>query len=212
MNGSVLFLDDVTQMGIVAPPDEFAIFDIDAISVPDIGPVCELDGDTFFDTACGGTDCDDLDPNTFPGATELCDGKDNGCTIYPSVPPNESDDDADGYVECTSWVGGNPSVVGGDDCNDSNTNIYPGNSNTNCDCVAPIAQGTTEVCDDGQDNDCDGAIDGADSDCGGTCAGTAAASVQPTPAAKEGSILNLLAFLLIPVAAALGIVVFRRRR
>ncbi len=220
LNGTALFLDDkVTAvptpagLGLGIVPNETVFVDIDAISVPFAAPgACEFDGDGSFDVACFGGDCDDLDPNTFPGATEICDGKDNGCTIYPSVPANESDDDSDGYVECTSWVGGNPSVVGGDDCNDSNTNIYPGNSNTNCDCVAPIAQGTTEVCDDGQDNDCDGAIDGADSDCGGTCAGTAAASVQPTPAAKEGSILNLLAFLLIPVAAALGIVVVRRRR
>ena len=48
MNGSVLFLDDVTQMGIVAPPDEFAIFDIDAISVPDIGPYLERDTALFL--------------------------------------------------------------------------------------------------------------------------------------------------------------------
>ena len=144
LNGSLLFLDDVTQMGIVAPPDEFAVFDIDAISVPDIGPVCELDGDTFFDTACGGKDCDDNDAN-----------------VNPTVP--ESD------------AAGN--------------------------------------CTDGKDNDCDGAIDAADPECGGgTCAGSAAASVQGPDGAKEGGVLNLLAFLLIPVAAALGIVVVRRRR
>jgi hypothetical protein len=84
-NGSALFLDDVTQMGIVPAPDEFAVFDIDAISVPDIGPVCENDGDTFFDTACGGQDCDDLDFNVNPSVAEsdaagnCADGKDNDC-------------------------------------------------------------------------------------------------------------------------------------
>jgi hypothetical protein len=103
-------------------------------------------------------------------------------------------------------------VVGGDDCNDSNGNIFPGNSNSNCDCVAPIPQGTTEVCDDGQDNDCDGAIDGADPECASSCAGTAAAAVQPAPDTPEGNLLSLLAFLVIPVAAALGFVVVRRRR
>jgi hypothetical protein len=211
--GSVPFLDDVTGMGLWPPPDEFAIFDIDAISVPDFGPVCEADADTFWDVACGGNDCDDMDPNTFPGAPELCDGINNDCSIYPAVPANESDDDADGYVECTGWSGSTPGVVGGDDCNDGNPNIYTGNSNTNCDCLPPIAQGTTEVCDDGQDNDCDGLADAADPECTTTCAGTAAdASVQPAPASPEGNILNLLAFLLIPVVAALGIVVLRRRR
>ncbi len=212
MNGSALFLDDVTQMGLWPAPDEFAFFDIDAISVADIGPVCELDGDTFWDVACGGGDCDDTDPNTFPGAAEICDGVNNDCSIYPTVPNNESDDDADGYVECTPWVGGNPSVVGGGDCNDANPNIYPTNPNTNCDCVAPIPQGTTEVCDDGQDNDCDGLTDGADPDCSSSCAGTATASVLPAPEAAEANTLGLLAFLAIPVAAAFGIVFVRRRR
>jgi hypothetical protein len=28
---------------------------------------------------CGGTDCDDADATTYPGAAELCDGKDNDC-------------------------------------------------------------------------------------------------------------------------------------
>lgn len=52
----------------------------------------DADGDTFGDplvstTAChppagyvlDNTDCDDADSNTYPGAPELCDGKDNNC-------------------------------------------------------------------------------------------------------------------------------------
>ena len=103
-------------------------------------------------------------------------------------------------------------MLGGDDCNDANGNIYPGNTNSNCDCVAPIPQGTTEVCDDGQDNDCDLLIDGADPDCASSCAGTAAASVEPPPSQEEGRILGLLAFLLVPAAAGSGVVALRRRR
>lgn len=38
------------------------------------------DGDGL--SACGG-DCDDRDSNTYPGATELCDGKDNNCNGTP---------------------------------------------------------------------------------------------------------------------------------
>jgi hypothetical protein len=40
------------------------------------------DHDGFVDSACGGgagSDCDDGDPNTRPGATEICDGRDNDC-------------------------------------------------------------------------------------------------------------------------------------
>ncbi len=208
--GSALFLDDVTQMGIVPPPDEFAVFDIDSISVADLSPVCELDGDGFFDIPCGGADCDDYDGNTYPGAPELCDGKDNDCDL--AVPVTETDDDGDGYVECSLWVGSDPGILGGGDCNDANPNIFPGNPNTDCDCAAPTPQGTTEVCDDGADNDCDGDIDAADADCGGGCAASAEASVPGSGRAKTESLTGFLACLLIPMALALGLGAARRKR
>jgi hypothetical protein len=75
------------------------------------------------------TDCDDTDANTFPGAPELCDRKDNDCDGV--VPADEVDDDGDGFTECEG------------DCDDSNANTFPG---------AP------EICDD-LDNNCDGTID-----------------------------------------------------
>ena len=61
-----------------------------------------LDHDVLAVT-CGGEDCDDLDPNVFPGATEACNGVDDDC--------NGSDDDAadgdgDGATVC-------------DDCDDA---------------------------------------------------------------------------------------------
>ncbi|MDA2926431.1 putative metal-binding motif-containing protein [Acidobacteria bacterium AH-259-G07] len=42
---------------------------------------CDRDGDNFNDAGrgCGGDDCNDKDSSTFPGAPELCDGKDNNC-------------------------------------------------------------------------------------------------------------------------------------
>jgi hypothetical protein len=36
----------------------------------------DMDGDGV--TICAG-DCDDNDPNNFPGNTEICDGQDNNC-------------------------------------------------------------------------------------------------------------------------------------
>jgi MYXO-CTERM domain-containing protein len=37
------------------------------------------DGDGFADEACGGDDCDDGEPTTWPGAPEACDGVDSDC-------------------------------------------------------------------------------------------------------------------------------------
>ena len=39
----------------------------------------DSDGDGFLDIACGGSDCDDLDPASHPGADEVRDTRDNDC-------------------------------------------------------------------------------------------------------------------------------------
>ncbi|MFM7199600.1 MAG: MopE-related protein [Myxococcota bacterium] len=124
----------------------------------------DADGDTYGDTAskvtaCAspgtkyvtrGGDCNDLDKTIYPGATEVCDGKDNNCD---SKADEGFDKDADTYVTCT--VGGRPA-----DCNDLNPAINPG---------------ATESC-NGVDDDCDALSDeGFDKDsdgvtvCNGDC-------------------------------------------
>ena len=86
-------------------------------------PCWDIDGDGYEDEACGGTDCDDTDPNTHPGATEQCDLRDNDCddrideglcqllefgmviwlldllTLDVEVCDNGVDDDHDGLVD-----------------------------------------------------------------------------------------------------------------
>ena len=78
------------------------------------------------------TDCDDLDPLTFPGAEETCDGADNDC----DGTTDERDADGDGAVD---------EACGGDDCDDGDASVSPA---------------ATEVCDDGTDQDCDGTSSG----------------------------------------------------
>ncbi len=117
----------------------------------------DSDGDAFGDSnnsmtapsqpsgyVADNTDCDDSDSTVFPGAVELCDGQVNNCGTTLAV--TEIDNDNDQYIECALDAGGwdGPgTVIGGGDCDDTNPNIYPGN---------------TEIC-DGLDNNCDGQVD-----------------------------------------------------
>jgi len=102
----------------------------------------------FVDNA---DDCNDRDNTIYPGAPELCDGKDNDCNGLrdDGVPGTRTwyrDWDGDGrggrgsLVACAQPVG---FVTNTDDCNDFDKTIYPG---------AP------ELC-DGLDNNCDGQLD-----------------------------------------------------
>jgi len=100
-----------------------------------LGSEDDSDGDFYvgcaLDTApwggiIGGLDCDEIRPDVYPSAPELCDGLDNDCNGV--TPGNELDGDADGAAACQG------------DCDDSEPTVYPGNS---------------EIC-DGLDNNCDG--------------------------------------------------------
>lgn len=71
-------------------------------------------------------DCDDGRAETYPGADEICDGRDNDCD--GATPDDETDGDGDGVRLCQ------------DDCDDTDDQVFPG---------AP------EICDD-KDSDCDG--------------------------------------------------------
>lgn len=101
-------------------------------------------------------DCDDTDPNNYPGNTERCDGQDNDCdNLVDDNDPdvvNQStyyiDADGDGYGDAASTI---------DDCEQPSGYVE---DNTDCDdgdgAVNPNAE---EICDDGIDNNCDGSID-----------------------------------------------------
>ncbi len=94
--------------------------------------------------ACGGDDCDDLNPLVFAGAAETCgDGIDNDCNDVA----DDKDGDEDGHVDaaCVDYRGPLPA----DDCDDARRAANPDRD---------------EVCGDGVDNDCDGSVDNRDAD------------------------------------------------
>lgn len=64
------------------------------------GPV-DADHDLHASVATGGDDCDDADPNRFPGNTELCDaqGHDEDCD-YSTYGHRDRDDDGYDDAEC----------------------------------------------------------------------------------------------------------------
>jgi len=124
----------------------------------------DADGDGYGDaassvSACSApegyvadnTDCNDADVSVNPGMTEVCNGIDDNCdgNIDEGVTiTSYNDADLDGYgnpgmsnTGCTIPAG---YILNNGDCNDASASIYPG---------------AIEVCGNGIDDDCDGAID-----------------------------------------------------
>lgn len=71
-----LIVTGVLNTGIVTPERTTRT----TSTAPPPTPTAEdADGDGYIALADGGMDCDDSDPDTYPGAEELADGKDNDC-------------------------------------------------------------------------------------------------------------------------------------
>ncbi len=107
------------------------------------GTAADADGDGHRAANCGGDDCDDADPNRYPGRAEVCDGADHDEDCDPAT-YGALDLDRDGFddLRCCN-VAPDGARRCGDDCNDARRNVNP------------LA---SEVC-DGFDNNCNGTVD-----------------------------------------------------
>lgn len=68
----------------------------------------DADQDGHARIACGGDDCDDNDPNRFPGHAEVCDGNghDEDCNL---TTVGKRDVDGDGFIDAACWNADGPS-------------------------------------------------------------------------------------------------------
>lgn len=142
-------------------------------------PVCpDADHDGHTDKACGGDDCDDSDPNRFPGLAEYCDYVDNDCDgvvdngiTYGDYPIDQDGDTFGGSITISGCPyyppAGYTYATKSGDCYDDNKDARPtqdgffgvdrgdGSFDYNCDgneeSVFPISGGctTTSNCSSG---------------------------------------------------------------
>ena len=149
------------------------------------GGLLDEDGDRYASLASGGTDCDDNEPLSYPGAPEVCDEVDQNCDGSLICDGGLADVDGDGWASVAS---------GGTDCDDLRPGVYPGapercdtawdddcdgsaicdgglvdddgdkygsldSGGTDCDDLSgEVYPGAQERCDDEADNDCDGSL------------------------------------------------------
>ncbi|MCB9737283.1 MAG: PQQ-binding-like beta-propeller repeat protein [Deltaproteobacteria bacterium] len=115
--------------------------------------LCLCDPTAPFNTTTPG-DCNDADPNVNPAGHEVCNGKDDDCSLVADDPGTEGcvgfhrDDDGDtwGITEdalCLCAPSGPYRATSGGDCDDAAVGVNPA---------------VTEVC-NGKDDDCEGGTD-----------------------------------------------------
>ena len=249
--GACVVLDDGDFCGVECRtarecPDGFVCTDVNSVSdetvrqcVPASGSCEECfdpdrDGFGVGSTCAEVGDCDQTNPDSYPGAPEICDGLDNDCdgkedeelgdtTYYADRDRDGAGDPENGVQACERPSG---TVTNGDDCDDGEPTVYagapelcdeidnncndvvdegavardfypdgdgdgfgdadagalsscepiPGSVTNNTDCDdgnGLVSPSGFESCDDGLDNDCDGALDCDDSDCSDDSACTA---------------------------------------
>jgi hypothetical protein len=158
------------------------------------------------------SDCDDADPTINPAATESCNGADDDCdgevdeADADGCDPWYLDGDGDGFgdptgLACLCAAAGDHTAATGDDCDDGNPAVNPGQAEVACngidDDCDPASEDAPDGDGDGDDlcadcDDDDPALNHADDDgdgissCDGDCDDAAAAVFPGNPEQCDG--------------------------
>ncbi|MBN1770549.1 MAG: putative metal-binding motif-containing protein [Deltaproteobacteria bacterium] len=108
----------------------------------------DVDGDTYYDLACTGDDCDDLDPRIHPGMTESCNAVDDDCDTL-----------TDETFACVRGTPGSCTTT----CGSTGSRTCSGS------CSWGVCNPPAETC-NGTDDDCDTSCDEGWECCAGTSA------------------------------------------
>ncbi|QDG50363.1 hypothetical protein FIV42_06335 [Persicimonas caeni] len=160
-------IDDGNGCGVLSSPSSCSSNQVCSAGqcVQDTGACVDSDGDGYGANCSSGPDCNDGDDSIHPNAFEVCDGRDNDC---------------DGQFDEDHPQKGQSCSAGQGACAQSGTYVCKADG-SGVECSASAGSGSTELCGDNIDNDCDGQTDEGFSNVGQACSsGSGSCSVNGT--------------------------------
>lgn len=117
---------------------------VDGVAPEIVPEYFDGDGDGSYSVESGGDDCDDTDPDRYPGNTEVADEHDKDEDCNPAT-FGRLDKDGDGFFDSRACNRDGNTWNCGTDCNDNDASVHPNQID--------ILNGRDDNCDGGADED-----------------------------------------------------------